>query len=209
MTQLTCTPWCIQSPKVNCIWQLHFPTYQSCCCCILSCLYQAGGAADPQNQWLCKLRGQKSPQLAKEPGESIWESSLGVKLDISFVQQVKDHLHTWYFTFQEMSRLQADRIETKELSTALQDCDPLADHFNPILMSFPFRSRMSMIPVTMAPSKIRYSTWMRLALTLSISGKSKRLPHALLHAIGKLYHHLMSISPQLQPLGLIQPWSLP
>lgn len=50
-----------------------------------------------------------------------------------------------------MSRLQAGWIETKELSTALQDHDPLADYFNPILMSFSIQVKNVHDPGLYAP----------------------------------------------------------
>lgn len=59
---------------------------------------------------------------------------------------------------------------------------------------------MSMITISMPPSKI-FDMDDEAGFDLVYKQKVQKLPHALMDAIGKLYHHLMNISPQLQPLG--------
>ncbi|ADV24381.1 hypothetical protein CNBF1830 [Cryptococcus gattii WM276] len=81
-----------------------------------------------------------APRHFKELAEAICESSLGVNWTGRFVQRHKDRLHSRYFAFQELARLQADKIETRRaFYTLVSFYDPLADRFNPILASFPTR----------------------------------------------------------------------
>lgn len=73
-----------------------------------------------------------APRHVKELAESICESSLDVNWTSRLVQRHKDHLHARYFAFQEISRLQADRIESRRAFYSLVIlCGLLADRLTP------------------------------------------------------------------------------
>lgn len=102
-----------------------------------------------------------------ELAESIYEPSLGMNWTSCFVQHYKDHLQARYFGFEEMTRLQADKMERRSAFHSLTSlCDHLAVRFTPILMTSPML-QVKDIYDSMPP--ISYSAWMRLTLTLAIS----------------------------------------